>query len=315
MSSNAHWTTSDVPDQRGKTVLITGGNSGIGYEAARALAHAGARVVLACRDTNKAEAAADSIQAGNARAEVEALPLDLASLASVRDCAKAFADRYGAFDVLINNAGVMAIPRRTTADGFEMQLGTNHLGHFALTGLLLEQLLATEGARVVNVSSTAHRMGRIHFDDLQGERRYGRWGAYGQSKLANLLFTYELQRRLDASGHALCSVACHPGWAATNLQYAGPRMDNSKLMELLAGSLNRLLAQDAAMGALPTVYAAAASDVSGGDYIGPNGFREMWGHPGKVSSNARSHDRDAAVRLWEISEQLTGVRYDALAQG
>lgn len=315
MSSSGRWTARDMPDQIGKTILITGGNSGIGYEAARALAQAGARVVLACRDTSKAEAAADSIRGGHARAEVETLPLDLASLVSVRDCAKAFTDRHDALHILINNAGVMAIPRRTTADGFEMQIGTNHLGHFALTGLLLEPLLATEGARVVNVSSTAHRMGRIHFDDLQGERRYRRWGAYGQSKLANLLFTYELQRRLDAAGRALLSVACHPGWAATNLQYAGPRMDNSKLMEVLAGGLNRLLAQDATMGSLPTVYAAASPDVRGSDYIGPDGLGEMWGHPRKVSSNARSHDREVAIRLWETSEALTGVRYDALARG
>jgi NAD(P)-dependent dehydrogenase (short-subunit alcohol dehydrogenase family) len=313
MASRARWTGADIPDQTGRTVLITGGNSGIGYEAAAALAGAGATVVSACRDAAKAKAAADSIRARFESASVETLPLDLASLASVRDCAKAFADRHNALDVLINNAGVMAIPRRTTADGFEMQFGTNHLGHFALTGLLLERVLGTDGARVVNVASSAHRPGRMRFDDLQGERRYNRFSAYGQSKLANLLFTYELQRRLEATGRSQLSVACHPGWAATNLQFAGPRMDNSKLLESIAGGLNRLFAQDAAHGALPTLYAATAPDVSGADYIGPGGFQEMWGPPKKVRSSARSHVRDAARRLWEISEQLTGVRYGALS--
>jgi NAD(P)-dependent dehydrogenase (short-subunit alcohol dehydrogenase family) len=231
----------------------------------------------------------------------------------VRDCAKAFLDRYGTLDALVNNAGIMAIPRRTTADGFEMQFGTNHLGHFALTGLLLDRLLATDGARIVNVASTAHKVGRINFDDLSGERRYNRFSAYGQSKLANLLFTYELQRRLAAAGRDQLSVACHPGWAATNLQAVGPRMDNSKLLEGLADVLNRLLAQGAEHGALPTIYAATAADVRGADYIGPDGFREMWGSPTKVRSNARSHDREAAVRLWEVSEELTAVRYNAIS--
>ena len=307
------WTAADIPAQAGKTIVITGGNSGIGHEAARALAGTGARVVLACRDAGKAKVAADSIRAEHASADVDILPLNLASLRSVRDFADTFARRYSDLHVLINNAGVMAIPRRTTEDGFEMQLGTNHLGHFALTGLLLGCLLSTDGARVVNVSSTAHRGGRMHFDDLHGERRYFRWAAYGQSKLANLLFTYELQRRLAASGGAVTSVACHPGWAATNLQYVGPRMDGSWVMERLSAGANRLLAQDAAMGALPTLYVATAADVTGGDYVGPGGFMETWGNPKKVTSNARSHDRDAARRLWEMSEDLTGVRYEALS--
>jgi NAD(P)-dependent dehydrogenase (short-subunit alcohol dehydrogenase family) len=303
------WTANDMPDQTGRTIAVTGANSGIGLEAAKAFAAAGAHVVLACRDPQRASGALASLRESAPGASAEALPLDLASLASVRDFAKALADRHPRLDVLVNNAGVMAIPRRTTADGFEMQLGTNHLGHFALTGLLLERLLATAGSRVVTVSSTAHRLGRIAWDDLHGERRYTRWGAYGQSKLANLLFTYELSRRLSAAGHATRSVACHPGWAATNLQVAGPRMDGSRLMEQVATLGNRLFAQDAAMGALPTAYAATAPDVASGDYIGPDRFFETWGHPAVVSSSARSHDRAAARRLWEASEAATGVRY------
>jgi len=307
------WTADQIPDLGGKTIIVTGGNSGIGYEAVKQLARKGAQVVLACRDMEKARAAIASIASEQPRASVEAMALDLASLASVRSFAATFLAAHTTLDVLCNNAGVMALPYRKTADGFEMQFGTNHLGHFALTGLLLEPLLATPGARVVNVSSGAHRMGSIHFDDLQWERSYRRWGAYGQSKLANLLFTYELQRRCAAAGASLISVACHPGYAATNLQAAGPRMEGSTWMESLSEFANRVAAQSAAMGALPTLYAATA-DVHGGDYIGPDGFGELWGNPKKVQSNQRSHDTAAATKLWEVSEQLTGVRYTALSR-
>jgi len=241
------------------------------------------------------------------------MELDLADLGSIRRFVAAARAACPALHVLCNNAGVMAIPRRTTRDGFEMQFGTNHLGHFALTGLLLERLLATPGARVVTVSSGAHKFGVMHWNDLQGERRYGSWRAYVQSMLANLLFTYELQRRLATAHAELISVACHPGYAATNLQIAGPRMQGSSIGEAVWGFANRLLAQSAAMGALPTLYAATAPDVQGGDYIGPDGLGEQWGHPKKVRSNARSHDPEAQRRLWEISEQLVGVRYDALS--
>jgi NAD(P)-dependent dehydrogenase (short-subunit alcohol dehydrogenase family) len=304
------WTADDVPDQTGKIIIVTGGNSGIGYEAARVLARKGAHVVLACRDPGKAQAAIEGIERDAAApASVEALPLDLADLASVRAFAAAYRARHAKLDVLCNNAGVMALPHRKTADGFEMQIGTNHLGHFALTGLLLEPLRATGGSRVVTVSSGAHRMGTIHFDDLNWERGYRRWGAYGQSKLANLLFMRELERRLAAAGGGAISVACHPGYAATNLQAAGPRMEGSSLLEWLADLGNRLLAQSAAMGALPTLYAATAPDVRGGDYIGPDGFGEFTGHPKKVGASAAARDQDAAARLWALSEQLTGVRY------
>ena len=303
------WTANDIPDQTGRTIVVTGANSGIGFEAAKSLAAAGAHVVLACRDPKRGQRAADELRSEHPAASTELAPLDLASLASVRDFAKRFSDRHQRLDVLVNNAGVMAIPRRSTADGFEMQLGTNHLGHFALSGLLLPRILATAGSRVVNVSSTAHKPGRINFDDLQSEKRYSRWGAYGQSKLANLLFTYELQRRLAAAGHDAVSVACHPGWAATNLQTTGPKMDGSAWMERLAQLGNRLLSQDAAMGSLPTLYAATAPGVKGGDYIGPDRMFETWGHPTIVTSSARSHDRDTADQLWQSSEELTDVRF------
>ncbi|MCP4007784.1 MAG: SDR family NAD(P)-dependent oxidoreductase, partial [bacterium] len=216
---------------------------------------------------------------------------------------------HSRLDVLINNAGIMAIPRHETVDGFEMQFGTNHLGHFALTGLLFEHLLGTPGSRVVNVSSSAHKFGRIDFDDLHRRKSYKRWQVYGQSKLANLLFTHELQRRFDLRGHDCLAAACHPGWAATNLQSAGPRMGGSRWMGRVVNLGNALLAQDAATGALPTLYAATSVDVRGGDYIGPGGFQEAWGSPIKVRTNSRAHDSETAGRLWQVSEQQTGVRY------
>lgn len=308
------WTADNLPDLAGKTIVVTGGNSGIGYEAAKQFARKGAHVVVACRNMEKARAALSSIAAEHPTAALEAMPLDLASLESVRSFATAFLAGHTALDVLCNNAGVMALPYRKTADGFEMQFGTNHLGHFALTGLLLERLLATPVARVVNVSSGAHRMGSIRFDDLQWERGYRKWAAYGQSKLANLLFTYELQRKLSATAANVISVACHPGYAATNLQTAGPRMEGATFMESLSEFANRVAAQSAAMGALPTLYAATAPDIRGGDYIGPDGVGELWGNPKKVQSNRRSHDTAAAAKLWEISEKLTGVRYAALSR-
>jgi hypothetical protein len=306
------WTANDIPDLSGKTMIVTGGNSGIGYEAAQELARKGAQVVLACRSLDKAREAALRIKGIYPNAAVDLMALDLTSLTSVRAFAPAFLEKYPELHVLCNNAGVMALPYRKTADGFEMQFGTNHLGHFALTGLLLERLLSTPQSRVVNVSSTAHRIGRMSFDDLNSEKSYGKWRAYGQSKLANLLFTYELQRKLVAAKAETISIACHPGYAATNLQAAGPRMEGSSLMESITDLGNRLLAQSAAMGALPTLYAATADGVRGGDYIGPDGFFENTGYPKKTQSNARSHDRADAARLWGISEKLTGVSYEAV---
>jgi NAD(P)-dependent dehydrogenase (short-subunit alcohol dehydrogenase family) len=310
--ASTQWTAGDVPDCSGRVFVVTGANSGIGLEAARVLAGRGAHLVLACRDTGKAEIALTEILRAHPGASVEAMELDLASLDSVRKFAERFLAAHPRLDVLVNNAGVMALPHRRTADGFEMQFGTNHLGHFALTGLLLERLLDGDGHRVVTVSSTAHRGGKMSFDDLQSERSYSKWGAYGQSKLANLLFTYELQRRLARKGAGCIAVACHPGYASTNLQFAGPRMEGSRLLEGVMRLANRLFSQGADMGALPTLYAATAPDVEGGDYIGPGSVGEIWGAPRKVRSSSRSHDRAAATRLWDVSEKLTGVRYGAL---
>lgn len=307
------WTVRDIPDLSGRRILITGGNSGIGFEAARAFAARGAATILACRNPAKASEAVEQLRRESPAATVEALPLDLANLASVRDFAKQFCGTHGSLDVLCNNAGVMALPYRETADGFEMQIGTNHLGHFALTGLLLEPLLATPDSRVVTVSSNFHKPGRIRFDDLHWKRGYRKWGAYAQSKLANLLFAYELQRRLDARPTRTKSVAVHPGYASTNLQTAGAKMEGSSIGEAIQNLGSRLLAQSAEGGALPTLYAATAPDVRGGDYIGPDGWLEMRGHPAVVESSARARDEEAADRLWSLSEQLTGVRYEALA--
>jgi NAD(P)-dependent dehydrogenase (short-subunit alcohol dehydrogenase family) len=287
------WTPAEMPDPSGRTFVVTGANSGIGLAAARELAASGARVVLAVRDTVKGEAAAAGLSG-----DPEVCALDLADLASVRAFAEGL-DRN--IDVLVNNAGVMATPHRTTADGFELQLGTNHLGHFALTGLLLPRIQD----RVLTISSGAHRMGRINFEDLQSERSYRRWPAYGQSKLANLLFMYELQRRLDAAGSPLRSVAAHPGWAATNLQF-----HTESIQDRIMGLVNRIFAQSDEQGAWPTLYAATTPDLPGGSYVGPDGFLEQRGNPKLVGSSAAARDDDTARRLWEVSEALTGVRYE-----
>ncbi len=306
------WTADEIPVLDGRTAIVTGANSGLGLETARALARRGAQVVLACRNPAKARSAEQEIAGVSRNANaVSTLPLDLANLTSVRDFAASFRTRHGALDLLVLNAGVMATPESRTADGFEMQLGTNHLGHFALGGLLLDALLATPGSRVVTVSSSAHRLGRIDFDDLHSERRYGPWRAYGQSKLANLLFTFELQRRLERRGAQTIAVAAHPGYAATQLQER-PRARNAAVMARLVSIGNRILAQDAAMGALPTLYAATAPDVRGGDYFGPDRGFEMWGHPRRVGTTARARDEQVARRLWSVSEELTGVHYAAL---
>ena len=299
----------DIPDQHGRTVVVTGATSGIGFVTARLLAHAGARTVLAVRDTARGAEAAERIRAAAPDADVVVLPLDLADLASVRKFAGLLPEHCDGLDVLVNNAGVMAIPHRRTADGFEMQFGTNHLGHFALTGLLLDALRGRPDPRVVTVSSTMHRFGRIDFDDLHGERRYSRWRAYCQSKLANLLFAGELQRRATTAGQRLRSVAAHPGYAATNLHTVGPRMAGSRLGSTVMGLGARLFAQSAEQGALPTVYAATAPDVPGGSYVGPDGIGELRGRPTLVRPSRAAQDEQTAHRLWEISEELTGVRY------
>ena len=300
------WTAADIPDQSGRTAVVTGANSGIGLVAARELARAGAEVVLACRDAEKGAAAVAAIGADFPGAKAACEPLDLASLDSVRAFAERYREGHEGLDLLLNNAGVMGPPRSETADGFELQLGINHLGHFALTGRLLEAMREREDARVVTVSSTAHKFGRIRFDDLQGERGYRRWPAYGQSKLANLLFARELDRRLRAAGWGVESLAAHPGYASTNLQTAAPSALAGRFLSLG----NRLLAQSAEMGALPTLYAATRPNLGGGLFIGPDGFGEQRGHPRVVEPVHRGRDEATAARLWEVSEELTGVHYE-----
>lgn len=301
----SRWTAAEMPSQAGRTAVVTGANSGLGLIVARELARHGARVVMAGRDPGRIDAAARTVRAAFPDAELEPAALDLADLGSVRSFARDFTARHRRLDLLVNNAGVMAAPRRPTADGFELHLGTNHLGHFALTGLLLPLLRDREGARVVTVSSMVHHGARMDFDDLQSERGYSRWVAYGQSKLANLLFALELDRRLRAARLPLASVAAHPGYAATNLQFSGPPAYQRPFMWL--GNL--LIAQSAEKGALPLLYAATFPGLPSGSYVGPDGLAEGRGYPTLVSPSAAAQDAASAARLWEISETLTGVRF------
>ena len=333
------WTAADMPSLEGDTVVVTGANSGLGFEATRAFARAGATVVLACRRVDRGERAAAGIRAsigdGNADPatpsgldptsdpdstpdpdsspdpDLDVRECDLASLDSVRSFADGVSAEYDAVDVLCNNAGVMAIPRRETADGFETQLGVNHLGHFALTGRLFPLLRAADGdARVVTQSSGAHETGEMDFSDLNWEESYDKWGAYGRSKLANLLFAYELQRRIDATGDVdVKSVACHPGYADTNLQIRTARESGNPLLKVGMRVANAILAQDAETGALPMLYAATA-DADGGAYVEPGGFMNMRGRPTIGRSNDASYDRADARRLWTYSTEATGVAFD-----
>ncbi len=307
----AGWTETDIPDQSGRIALITGANSGIGFEAARALTQHGAHVVLACRSRAKADNARDAIVALRPSGSVSILDVDLSDLESVRGAAKTFGTDHTHLDLLINNAGVMATPKRATADGFELQLGTNHLGHFALTASLIESLLATNASRVVNISSVGHRMGTMNFDDLQSEQHYSPWRAYGRSKLANLLFTYELQRRLAEAGASTIATAAHPGGSNTNLGHDVAGISGT-LMKFTQPVLN-IAMQSASMGALPTLRAAVDPNASGGDYFGPGGFMEQRGNPVKVKSNKRSHNVADARQLWDVSCELTGVSWGALS--
>ncbi|HYB34459.1 MAG TPA: SDR family NAD(P)-dependent oxidoreductase [Mycobacterium sp.] len=305
MTSNGKWTTADVPDQSDRAAVVTGANTGIGYHAAAVLAHRGAHVVLAVRNLEKGNAALARIKAANPNADVTLQELDLSSLDSVRAAADALRSAYPRIDLLINNAGVMWTPKQVTKDGFELQFGTNHLGHFALTGLLLDHLLGVRGSRVVTVSSVGHRIrAAIHFDDLQWERRYDRVAAYGQSKLANLLFTYELQQRLAAQGKNTIAVAAHPGSSNTELTRNLPA-----ILKPAVAVFAPLMFQSAAMGAWPTLRAATDPAVEGGQYYGPDGLGEQRGHPKLVQSSAQSHDEELQRRLWAVSEELTGVTF------
>jgi NAD(P)-dependent dehydrogenase (short-subunit alcohol dehydrogenase family) len=295
------WTFDDIPDQTGRTALVTGANTGIGFETARALARRGARVTLACRNLDKGQAAVQQLLDETPDAAAKVRQLDLADLDEVRAFAAGFAAEEERLDLLILNAGVMVPPASTTAQGFELQFGVNHLGHFALTGLLLPRVQGTEGARVVVVSSTAAVGAAIHFDDLQFEKRgYSAWQAYGQSKLANQLFARELQRRLQADGSTVLVTAAHPGWTVTDLQRS------SGLMRFFSSFLGMKPPQ----GALPTLRAATDPEATAGDYYGPGGLLQLWGYPKRVEMVRPARDGDVAQRLWAVSEDLTGVRYD-----
>ena len=294
------WDSSNIEDQKGRVIIVTGSSSGIGYEAARVLANKNAEVIIAVRNRQKGDSAVEKIKMQNKDANVQVMLLDLASFESVKKFAGEFKKNYTRLDLLINNAGVMMPPYSKTLDGFELQFGTNHLGHFVLTGQLIDLLKNTPDSRIVNVSSNAHKSGKINFEDLNWEnRKYKKWSSYGDSKIANIYFTYELGRRIDKIGKNPVVTAAHPGWTATDLQR------HIGFMEFL----NSFFAQNIAMGSLPTLYAAVAPNVKSGDYFGPSGFLEMKGYPRKVETNKLSKDEKIAAKLWDVSEELTGTKF------
>jgi NAD(P)-dependent dehydrogenase (short-subunit alcohol dehydrogenase family) len=301
------WTTKNIPDQTGKIFLITGANSGLGFESVRALAEKGAKVIMACRNLEKGLRSRQEIWETIPGADLDLCELDLASLDSISRFVTGIYANYSHIDVLMNNAGIMATPYATTADGFEQQFGTNHLGHFALTGKLLKLLMNIPGSRVVNVASLAARQGKIFFDDLKGECSYNPWDRYRQSKLANLLFTFELKKRLDAGQVNVQVIAAHPGVSFTNLHRA---MDMSPVLISSYDFLLKGLLPDATRGALSLLYAAAAPDAKSGGYYGPGGWFEVAGFPSYAQIPSQAKDQDTAEKLWKISEKLTGVRYD-----
>jgi NAD(P)-dependent dehydrogenase (short-subunit alcohol dehydrogenase family) len=301
------WTVEDMPDMTGETVVVTGANSGLGFEAAKGFARKNAEVVMACRNTERAQDAKEDIETEVEDARLEVIQLDLASLESVDEFVEEFKQEHSRLDVLCNNAGVMAIPYSETEDGFEKQIGVNHLGHFALTAGLTDTLQETENSRIVLQSSGLHRNADLEVENLMQERSYDKWRQYANSKLANLLFSYELDRRLEDDTSAL---ACHPGYADTHLQIVGPEKEGSRAKKIGAKITNKIVAQSASMGALPMMYAATSEDVESGDFIGPAGIMQMRGYPEKQESSEASHDRDLAKRLWERSEELTGKEFN-----
>jgi NAD(P)-dependent dehydrogenase (short-subunit alcohol dehydrogenase family) len=301
MSINKNWSASNIADQTGRIVIVTGASSGIGFEAAKQLSNKNAKVIIAVRNLEKGTAALQKIQSQNAKADVLVMLLDLADLNSVKQFAEDFNKQFSRLDLLINNAGVMIPPYSKTKDGFELQFGTNHLGHFALTAQLFDLVKKTAGSRIVNVSSAAHKYGNLNFDDLNWEKRnYKAWKAYGDSKISNLYFTYELQRRLIANKSNIKVTAAHPGWTATDLQR------HSGLFEFL----NTFFAMKIEQGALPTLRAATDDAANSGDYFGPDGWQEWKGYPIKVKSNELSHDKNIAKKLWEVSEELTNIKFN-----
>ncbi len=303
-----------MPDQSGRVAVVTGANSGLGFEVARKLTSAGAHVVLACRDQTRGRHAMGRLKKAVSGASLDLVRLDLADLSSIRECTEEITEAHPVVDLLVNNAGVMALPRRQTVDGFEMQFGTNHLGHFAFTGRLLPCLLQRPGSRVVTVTSFLSHLGALHFEDLHGSTRYHRWRQYSESKLANLMFAIDLQRRLteaEIGADRLISVSAHPGFASTHLQTAAPQLSGHRISAAVIGATTRLLAQSAAAGALPLLYAATSPQVLGGELYGPR-FLEYRGAPHRTGGPARAYDQTAADLLWADSEQETGVRFDAL---
>ncbi len=315
MARTKKWTSADIPDLSGRTAVVTGANSGLGFETARRLARAGATVVMACRDKDKGQAALARLTGLEPPARAGLMGLDLADLSSVARFAESLAGQYEKVDILCNNAGVMALPYGETADGFEMQFGTNHLGHFALTGRLLPLLLAAPAARVVTMASNAHRFAGADPDIIKDGSKYRRWRVYGTTKLANLLFAYELQRRFASAARPATSMASHPGYSSTELQTKGAVMSGSRLKVRLWRVINRVAAQGPEKGALPALYAACADGVRGGSYFGPDGPGESYGHPTEVRSSERSYDTELAARLWALSEELTDVSYAPLVSG
>lgn len=295
------WTAADIPDLVGRTAIVTGGNSGLGFQTSRELARHGAHVILTARDADKGADAVDTIRTELPEASIETRLVDLADL----DTVTAFADTVDQVDILVNNAGVMMPPRSESAQGYELQFAVNHLGHFALTGLLLDKLKSGRDPRVVTVSSYMHKRGRIHFDDLHGEHKYSRSGYYSQSKLANVVFGLEFHRRLRANGFTVASVLAHPGYSATNLQTSGP----TGVAKLALKVSNKFMAQEAEMGALPQLYAATHPDIESGQFVGPNGRREQKGYPTLVEPLEAARDRELAKRLWDVSEELTGIDF------
>lgn len=304
-----NWTIEDIPSQKGRIAVVTGANSGLGFHTALALAGKGAKVLMACRNLEKGALARQEILAEYTEAEVEVWPLDLASLQSVRTFADKFLASGDRLDLLINNAGLMAIPENRTKEGFEMQFGVNYLGHFALTALLWKALSGTSGSRTVQVSSLAHKFGRIRFEDIHWKQKYSKWGAYGMSKLAGLLFMRELAGRVGRSESEVISAAAHPGYASTELQSKGAKMRGKRLSIAMFNLANGLAAQSAAQGALPTLYAATAEDVSPGAYYGPKGFMRLWGGPAPDEPGRKKMSAEAAEELWRVSESLTGVDF------
>lgn len=302
------WTADDMPELEGKTVVVTGANSGLGFEASKKFADKKAKVVMACRSIERGKDAKNQIEEEQPEADIEVRKLDLASLESIKDFAEEFKANNETLDILCNNAGIMAIPREETEDGFEKQFGVNHLGHFALTAHLMPVLENAEEARIINQSSGLHENGDINFDDIMHEESYSPQGAYADSKLANVLFTYELDRRLSDTG--IKTLACHPGYAATNLQSRGPEKEGSTIKKYVMKAANKLLAQSAEIGALPMLYAATSPEAESGDYIGPDGFMNMRGLPVEQKSSEKSYDEEKARKLWDISEELTGVEFD-----